>query len=239
MNFYRAFRQATIIKYWRGKEPFYWVRNNPAIVEFGSKYGRWGIDGTHLTPETVIVTFGLGDDVTFEQALMQRFGCQVHGSDPTPNSINFIRTHVNNPQFHAHTYALMDHEGTVSFALPPDAENIKVSASAVAGYTENNEKAFAVPCLTLPSAKKAFGLSKIDVLKMDIEGAEYQVIEQAVAQGWLSDVSQLLVEFHHFLPNFSVQHTTSAVDSLRRAGFEIAWIGRTNHEYLFTRSLNA
>lgn len=236
MNLYRAFRQATIIQHWQGKEPFYWVRKKHAVIEMGSKYGRWGIDSSNLTPSTIVVTFGLGDDITFEQSLIDRFGCQVHGSDPTPNSVEFIHSQENDKRLRTHAYALMAYDGTVSFALPHGAENTKVSASAVAGYTENNAHAFAVPCLTVESAKKAFGISKIDVLKMDIEGAEYQVIEQAVANGWLSEVSQLLVEFHHFLPNLTVQHTEKAVASLRSIGFDIAWIGRTNHEYLFTRS---
>jgi FkbM family methyltransferase len=186
-----------------------------------------------------VVTFGLGDDVTFERELIQRYRCQVHGSDPTPNSVAFIRKTMQDPNFHAHAYALMDHDGTVSFALPPDAESVAVSASAVAGYVQSNEEVFSVPCLTLPSARMAFGVSKIDVLKMDIEGAEYQVIAQAVAQGWLAGVSQLLVEFHHFLPTMSVRQTEDAVASLKSIGFDIAWVGRTNHEYLFTRSVAA
>jgi FkbM family methyltransferase len=239
MNLYRALRQATIIKHLRGQEPFHWVKARPAIQEFGSKYGRWGIDTSKLSPSTVVVTFGLGDDVTFERELIERYGCQVHGSDPTPNSVAFIRKTMQHPNFHAHTVALMDHDGTVSFALPPDAESVAVSASAVAGYVQTNEEVFAVPCLTLLSARTAFDVPKIDVLKMDIEGAEYQVIAQAVAQGWLADVSQVLVEFHHFLPTMSVQQTEDAVASLRSIGFDIAWIGRTNHEYLFTRSVAA
>ena len=241
MNLYRALRQATIIKHLRGKEPFHWVKRNASIQEFGSKYGRWGIDTSKLSASSVVMTFGLGDDVTFERALIERFGCQVHGSDPTPNSVAFIRKTLQDPKmqthFHAHAVALMDHDGTVPFALPPDAESVAVSASAVAGYVQGNDQVFDVPCMTLPSAREAFGLSKIDVLKMDIEGAEYQVIAQAVARGWLSDISQLLVEFHHFLPNLSVQQTEAAVAALRSIGFDIAWIGRTNHEYLFTRSL--
>ena len=71
---------------------------------------------------------------------------------------------------------------------------------------------------------------------MDIEGAEYGVIAQAVANNWLEGVEQILVEFHHFLPAIGCERTRVAIASLLRAGFGLSWIGRTNHEYLFTRA---
>jgi hypothetical protein len=87
----------------------------------------------------------------------------------------------------------------------------------------------------LESARRKFNIEKIDILKLDIEGAEYAVLAQAVANGWLNDVSQVLVEFHHFLPGLTSTQTRNAIASMQRAGFIIAWVGRTNHEYLFTR----
>lgn len=236
MNFYRALRRFTFLKAMLGVEPFYWVNRRHGIVEFGSKYGNWGIDTTNLGSSTVVASFGLGKDVTFESALLERFNCRIFGFDPTPSSVEFTAKNIRNSQFVTTPYALADHDGTVAFIAPPESASDQISASAFAGYCRNSNDTMNVPCLTLASALEKCGTSKVDVLKMDIEGAEFSVIEQAVANGWLREVSQILVEFHHFLPGLSPKQTRLAVSALQNAGFEIAWIGRTNHEYLFTRA---
>lgn len=222
-----------------GLEPFYWVNRHHGVIEFGSRYGNWGIDTTSLGHSTVVASFGLGEDVTFESALMERFNCQIFGFDPTPCSVDFIAKNIRNPRFVATPIALTDHDGTTAFTAPPESAKDQVSASVVAGYCRKSNHTINVPCLTLASALEKCGTSKVDVLKMDIEGAEFAVIEQAVANGWLQEVSQILVEFHHFLPGLSSKQTRSSVSALKNAGFGIAWIGRTNHEYLFMRSNSA
>jgi FkbM family methyltransferase len=209
------------------------------VVEFGSKYGGWGIDSRQISGSSVIVSFGLGEDVTFESALIERFGCSVFGFDPTPRSIAFVEKNVSDPRFKCFPCALADRDGTITFSPPPASAADQVSASAFAKYKSSPGDAVEVPCLTLGSIKRNFGLAQIDVLKLDIEGAEYSVIEQAALNGWLDELRQVLIEFHHFLPGLSSAQTRSAIATLSKAGFRISWIGRTNHEYLFTRKAAA
>lgn len=235
MNLYRVLRRDTLWKIMTGAEPFYWVKQKPEVMEFGSRYGRWGIDTSKLSRSTVVVSFGLGEDVTFEQALVDRFACLVYGFDPTPRSIKFTTANITTPKFTTAPYALANHEGTLALTAPPEGASDQVSGSSVANYGCTNGPNIEVPCVTLASAKTRCKIQKIDVLKMDIEGAEYAVIEQAIKNGWLKEVSQLLVEFHHFLPGLSSSHTRRAIASIQNDGFQISWIGRTNHEYLFTR----
>lgn len=235
MNVYRAIRRGTLFKSMLGREPFRWIRPSPGIVEFGSKYGRWAVDATRLGPATVVASFGLGEDVSFEAALIERHGCRVFGFDPTPRSVRFIEREVRLPRFRAFPYALADREGTIEFKLPPERAADQTSASAVADYAESEGSVIEVPCLTLAAAKDLVEVKQIDVLKMDIEGAEYAVIDQSLAENGLEGVQQLLVEFHHFLPGLKPAQTRKSIAALESAGFRIRWIGRTNHEYLFTR----
>lgn len=231
MNLYRALRRGTLFKVALGHEPFYWLTPRPEVVEYGSRDCEWAIDASRLGADTVVASFGLGEDVTFETALIQAHGCSVHGFDPTPRAVQHVNQHVHDARFCAVACALSDHDGTLTMWFPPD----QVNASSVARYAPGEVDALEVPCLTLQSVRERHGLARIDVLKMDIEGAEYAVIDQAVATGGLADVDQLLVEFHHFLPGLSPQHTRKAIAQLQQAGLHMAWIGRTNHEYLFTR----
>lgn len=235
MNLYRAVRRGTLLKALVGLEPFHWVRPPRSVVEFGSKYGGWGVDTRALSPAATVLSFGLGEDVSFETALIERFGCRVVGFDPTPRAVEHVRTHAPDDRFRAHPPALAAHDGTLTFTLPPDSAADQVSASAFAHYAGDAQRRFEVPCATLATVCERFGIDRVDVLKLDVEGAEYDVIDQATRLGWLGDIGQVLVEFHHFLPGLPAGRTRAAIAQLRGAGFRIAWIGRTNHEYLFIR----
>jgi hypothetical protein len=61
------------------------------------------------------------------------------------------------------------------------------------------------------------GHSQLDVLKMDIEGAEYAVIDSLVSSGVRP--RQLLVEFHHHLEGIPVASTERALAQLNQLGY--------------------
>lgn len=231
MNVYRALRRGTIVKSALGREPFYWLARDPGVVELGSRDCEWAIDLTRVTADTHMVSFGLGEDVSFETELIAAHGCSVRGFDPTPRAVRHVADNVKDARFQAFACALADRDGTLRLLFPPD----RLNASSVAQYVGAEDTAIDVPCLTLQSVRQRYQLPRIDVLKLDIEGAEYAVIAQALANHWIDDVDQVLVEFHHFLPGLSPEQTHTAIRQLQDAGFQIAWIGRTNHEYLFTR----
>jgi hypothetical protein len=62
-------------------------------------------------------------------------------------------------------------------------------------------------------------LQHIDVLKLDVEGSEYDVIPDIVTSSILP--VQLLIEFHHRLHHIHMAETRKAVDMIRKAGFSV------------------
>jgi hypothetical protein len=69
---------------------------------------------------------------------------------------------------------------------------------------------------------------------MDIEGAEYGVVRDALSSG--IEIEQLLVEFHHRWPEVGPQRTKDAVEDLLRAGYEIFDISASGEEYGFRKT---
>ncbi|MDX1509174.1 MAG: FkbM family methyltransferase, partial [Woeseiaceae bacterium] len=76
-----------------------------------------------------------------------------------------------------------------------------------------------VPCYTVATIAEKLGHSRIDILKLDIEGAEYDVLDGLLQ----SDVrpTQLLVEFHHRFFENGLQRTADIIERLRDAGYKI------------------
>lgn len=54
---------------------------------------------------------------------------------------------------------------------------------------------FLTPCITMPQLFKRFNLTKIDLLKVDIEGVECKLFQRAFAL-WISKVRNIAIEFH-------------------------------------------
>ena len=78
------------------------------------------------------------------------------------------------------------------------------------------------------------GHKRIHLLKIDIEGGEYPVVEDILHAG--IDIDQLLVEFHHWLPEFDPAQTRRAVQMLNDHRYRIFYISQTGREYSFVKT---
>jgi FkbM family methyltransferase len=193
-------------------------------------YGGWPILADSLHADSNVVSVGIGTNASFDLSLMARHGCRVHGMDPTPRSAEWVRTHISDPRFVFDERALADQDGTLSLYLPLDPAH--VSASCIEGDHVGTNR-IERPCVTLDTLMREKGVNSLDLLKMDVEGAEYAVIAQSLASGTLQQVSQLLVEFHHFFPNVGPAPTLDAIARLRAAGFALSWISKHEREFVF------
>jgi hypothetical protein len=80
---------------------------------------------------------------------------------------------------------------------------------------------------------KRLGHSKIDLLKINIEGSEYAVIKDMLFSN--VPVRQIPVEFHHRFPGVPLSQTEHAVRALIEHGYKIFHISQTGKEYSFLR----
>lgn len=231
---YRALRRFTFAKAIVGHEPFYLPKYREKTEFHGSSYGGWAILEDSLDQNSVVFSFGLGEDTSFDESILEKYECQLFGFDPTPKAVQWVRSHMTHPNFNFVASALSTSDKPLRLFFPGDAIADQVSASAVSeGNTHGTY--FDAPANTLGYFLQSSTGGKCDVLKMDIEGMEYDVIAQAIQNQWLGGVNQLLVEFHHWMSAIGAKATRQAVASLKQEGFKIAWISRTNHEYLFVR----
>ena len=81
----------------------------------------------------------------------------------------------------------------------------------------------------LTTVMKELGHERIDLLKLDIEGAEYGVIEDMQSSGILP--KQLLVEFHHRFEEVGTKKTEEALARLKSMGYSLVHVTDTGEEY--------
>jgi len=211
-----------------GNDVLYSYDVHPRKSAFGSDYGGWTITPECLDSSSTIYSFGLGNDISFDLALIQRFGCTVHGFDPSPPVAQWIGTQNLPANYVFHDYGLGASDGEISF-FAPSARSGMFSTSNQHRHVTNTE--VRLPVRTLSTITAALGSSCIDVLKVDIEGAEYDLLP-AIVQCPIP-IRQLLIEFHHRAGIGSLKDTVNGVQQLRSAEFQLFHVSETSSEFSF------
>lgn len=189
------------------------------LARFGTEYGGYVLDESMMPENAVIYSLGIGEDISFDLSAIERFGARVEAFDPTPKVTKWISSQALPDQFHFHDAGIADYDGEATFYRPPKEDWVSHSMISARQYSHESVR---LPVMRLRTAMHRLGHSQIDVLKMDIEGAEYAVIEDVVREK--IPVRQLLVEFHHRLWPGGTEKTRRTLWLLEAQGMKIAHV---------------
>jgi hypothetical protein len=121
-------------------------------------------------------------------------------------------------------------DGQLTFHIDPrDSES-----SSIFKTGDVNKPTLSVQGLSLESIIKQSGFDRVDLLKVDIEGAEVQLLANARAE-LLAGINQIVIEFHDFNGIITLGDVASTVQHLRHEGFFCMKFSRSNHDWLAIR----
>lgn len=194
------------------------LRPSNSPTKFGTDYGGWTVYTHLLNTQSIVYSFGIGEDISFDLGLIEATGVSIHAFDPTPKSLQWLDKQPHIPSsFHSYGVGLMDKDGVVEFSLPANSEH--VSGSVFTASHLASDRVIHVPMLCLSTIMSFLKHHHIDLVKMDIEGSEYPVIHNILNIG--IKPTQLLIEFHHRFESIGAQKTIEAIQTLQAAGYEI------------------
>lgn len=191
-----------------------------------------------LSANSIVVDVGTGPDADFSQALIDLYGLKSFGFDPTikhHKSLDILEK-KNNGRFKYYKYALASKKEIKLFF---ESEQ-NISGSFLSDHTNvKNDiiKQYRVECITVNDIFDIIGVKNIDLLKIDLEGEEYSVLN-SINKTTLDRIGQLIVEFHHN----SVEHsnfndTIMIVKKLENYGYKYFTRDCTN--FLFFRKMKS
>ena len=169
-------------------------------------------------PHPVIIDAGgnIGMSAIWFQQNYPLADITVYEADPDLIPIiikNLAAAHL--PNIHLHHAAVWTSNGSVSF------NNAGLDQGAV-----TSSGAIQVPSIDLASHLPPH----VDLLKLDIEGAEYPLIQHLCATGAIHKVQRLVAEFH--LQRHEIDRFLLSLSQLRAAGMEVSltaalgpWLG--------------
>lgn len=227
------------------------------LIHLGSKSHGYHIPKDYLTKSSICYCIGAGEDVTFDTELVINYGCKVFIFDPMPEGKNFfnkLKEHAANnkklimgapnapyeyqitdEQLATITYiekGVWDKDMMVKF-YEPTRENY---ASHSILNLQKSDKFIEAPVDRLSNIMKKLNHSSIDLVKIEIEGAEYTVIDTIVEDK--INVKFILVEFdevYHSKGLGYLKRIKASTDKILNAGYTIA---HSTHLYkrLFVRN---
>lgn len=218
-----------LLRIFIGKEVYFPLDIKIKKKLLGNFQAQWAIADEYLDENKVIYSFGVGTDISFDTCLIEKYDCNVFAFDPTPRSIEWIHRQNLPDKFKFYQYGISDKDGVITFFPPLDSDHVSFSTKAI----EKNQKGMQLPVYCLKSIMDKLGHSKIDVLKIDVEGSEYNVIKDLIKSN--ISIKQMLVEFHHRFGVYTKEDTRNAINNLRKIGYKIFYVSPTGEEYSFIK----
>lgn len=180
-----------------------------------------------LPSALIILSFGVGEDISFDLTNIERFAASVFAFDPTAKSLAWIREQDLPISFRWHAVGLAASDGMAGFE-PPRHDGFVSFRKA-----RSTSGAIVLPVQRVITILKNLNLRIPDIVKMDIEGFEYEVLDDMMQCKIYPKM--LLVEFHHGMFGAARRRTRVAVEMLREHGYAIFAISATGKEYGFLR----
>jgi FkbM family methyltransferase len=177
------------IKYWY----LYYIVRNKNII----KYHKW----TRLDNDSKLrldyplsessVVFDLGGYVgDFTQALSDKFNCNIYVFEPVTLFYSRMLLRFNqNSKIRIFNYGIGNSERTEKFHISENASSLFVRSNI------NTEQHIKIKNLT-SDFMNSLEIKKIDLIKINVEGMEYEILEDLIERNLIGIFINIQVQFH-------------------------------------------
>jgi FkbM family methyltransferase len=155
------------------------LRPRDDVAYLGTVYGGYAVP-TELVRGTTGLSFGAGEDISFETAMARDLGATVHLFDPTPRAIEYCERMIDElgPQASGghlsfHAFGAWSESKTLRFYSPANPTHVSHSIINM----QRTQAYFEARCLSPKDILQRLDLDCVGFVKLNIEGAEYEVID--------------------------------------------------------------
>jgi len=200
------------------------------MERLGTNYGGWYVPtGMTLNENSIVYSGGVGEDMSFDLLIQCKYNCNIILVDPTAKAIKHfdeVKQYYNNkrlftgniqPDYYSQIQTLhpnFDNFKYVNIGLWNKKDELKFYKQANDNYVSQTvienmfgHKYDVVHVDSIKNIMEQQGHIKIDLLKLDIEGAEIETVNQMLDDKIYP--TYVLIEFDLLLKNKDPRNTTN------------------------------
>jgi FkbM family methyltransferase len=184
---------------------------------------RWRKDGGDLklrydyplTPDSVVLDVG-GFEGEWGEKIFNKYRSEIHVFEPVASFYESVESlFKNNSKVNVHHFGLGGENRTEAISLEDNASSI---------YKANGQRE-EIHIVDIAKWMKENGLSEIDLMKINIEGGEYELLEKLIQCDALKYFKNIQVQFHDFVPKADMR--------MKKIQDELAKTHRTTYSYRY------
>jgi FkbM family methyltransferase len=163
-----------------------------------------------IGPGAVMVDAG-GFDGRWAEKAIETFDCVVHVFEPVPEFAASIETRLAGKRAIVHPYGLAGETGESEFVVAGDGSSgLRPGGTKVRVRLRGVVEVF-----------EELGLDRVDLMKVNIEGGEYDLLDRMLDAGLMARVAYLQVQFHDFVPR--AYPRMRSIQQRMRSTHELEW----------------
>lgn len=145
-----------------------------------------------LTSDSIVFDLG-GYQGDFAAAINKKFNCKVYIFEPVPAFYAMCADRFRaNKKIVCMNYGLSSSDGYLDIFLSENASSFFTSSSSK-GHTQRVKIISVINCI------RELKIEQIDLMKINIEGGEFEVLPALIKSGDILKINFLQVQFHNFV----------------------------------------
>lgn len=195
-------------------------KSHHEFLRLGSQYGGWTFVNSDALKNGTVICAGLGEDASFDIEFLTLYQSKVIIIDPTPRAVSHYQNilesigkpktqdysdrgkqeinsynlgSVNRSNLVLVPKALWNEKSQIKFFLPPNSDHVSHSIINYQNNYSADSQSIEVESTCIDDVVSEFGIQKLPLIKLDIEGAEIEVINDLLQKCIFPD--QILVEY--------------------------------------------
>lgn len=224
-------------------------------IEFlGTEYSGYPILDDVIGYESICYCIGAGEEISFELLLSDKVKSKVFLFDPTPRSIKFVENvfegrgkvektvgnedqnyfKISSGSLNFLPFGIWERNEKVKMYAPQNNEHVSHSILNL----QHTEEYFLAQCYTLENMMKKLSHNHIDLLKLNVEGAEYAILYSMLASNITPKILCVAFdEFHTKLDEKSDQRILDCLKRLEDADYQAVYIDNSRMTFVLAEHL--
>lgn len=164
---------------------------------FREKIGSSTDQLSFLNEDSLVFDVG-GYEGQWASDIYGMYNCNIHIFEPVPLFVKNIQKRFNqNKKIKVNNFGLSSKNADTLIYMNKDGSST----------IKKDGVQTSIKLIDISDYVSQYSITKIDLLKINIEGGEYELLQRLIESGYIKNIGAILVQFHNFFPQARARMT--------------------------------